>query len=169
MNKRPQHRKDSDSSYENDSSLSNEEISDLEITRTQPKESLISPQPSIKEKKGALSDELTEEYNEEEIVKKEDILPIEETEKTITYDEITSFKPNESSKHEEDSNDGEELVEEEIKEASEDSKEELNDESVKSDKSICVLCRNTIEELGIMEGCSHHFCFKCIKHWSEVS
>jgi hypothetical protein len=150
MNKRTQFRKDSDSSLENESSPSNNEASDFETTRTQFR---ISPQ-SNKEEKGALSDELTEEYIEDSMgIKKEDTSPIEETEKTITYDDIRPFK------QEEDSNDGEEAV----LEASEDSKE-----SVTSDKPICVLCRNTIEELGIMESCFHHFCFACIKHWSEV-
>jgi len=45
----------------------------------------------------------------------------------------------------------------------EDAKNEINDEGL-----LCDICYEQIIEQGIIECCQHHFCFACIKRWSQV-
>eukprot|EP00826_Nyctotherus_ovalis_P009051 TRINITY_DN12365_c0_g1_i1.p1 TRINITY_DN12365_c0_g1~~TRINITY_DN12365_c0_g1_i1.p1 ORF type:complete len:182 (-),score=42.20 TRINITY_DN12365_c0_g1_i1:548-1093(-) len=147
------HGNDSDSSLDIESSLSNNEVSDIEIPiQPNPKENIL----PLNEK-SILSDELTEEYIEDskEIAKKEQDYPNEET---VPYENLS---PKEHHKANSEDSIDEELIP--TKKLSEESKE-----GVCSKGMTCVLCWNPMEEVGVMESCAHYFCFKCIKHWSEI-
>lgn len=40
--------------------------------------------------------------------------------------------------------------------------------SCKSEEQMCDICYKVIEVQGIIESCTHKFCFNCIKHWSTI-